>query len=104
MTRRFLELPNVYFSFTGNITYPTKKNLQGTKDDLLETVKLIPLNRMLTETDCPFLAPQGHRGQRNEPSFVAEVVAKIAEIKNVSIDQVNECAEQNANLIFERVR
>jgi len=96
VTKKFLELSSVYFSFTGNITYPSKKNLQGTKDDLVETVKLIPLERILTETDCPFLAPQGHRGQRNEPSFVAEVVAKIAEIKNVSIDQVNESVEQNA--------
>jgi TatD DNase family protein len=101
-TEKFLTLPNVFFSFTGNITYPVKKPLQGTKDDLTETVKMIPLERILTETDCPFLAPQRHRGNRNEPSYVAEVVEKIAEIKGVSHNRVNDAASRNAEQILGR--
>lgn len=82
VTKKFLALPNVYFSFTGNITYAVKKTEEGTKDDIRETVKCIPLERLFMETDCPFLAPVPHRGKRNEPRFVAEVAKKISEIKN----------------------
>ncbi len=79
VTKQLLALDNVYFSFTGNITYPVKKTWVGTKDDLRETVKLIPLDRLFTETDCPFLSPQSKRGERNEPASVVEVAAKVAE-------------------------
>lgn len=100
VTRKFLELPDVSFSFTGNITYPAKKPLVGTRDDLGETVKMIPVDRILTETDCPFLAPQAHRGRRNEPAYVSEVVRRIAELKGVSIDDIEGATEKNAERIF----
>ncbi|MCI0447664.1 TatD family hydrolase [bacterium] len=100
MTKQFLTLSNTYFSFTGNITYPVKKTLEGTKDDLRETVKLIPLERLLTETDCPFLPPQSKRGQRNEPSFVREIVQKIADIQGISSNQVTNQTRINAKRIF----
>lgn len=103
VTKKFLLLPNVFFSFTGNITYPVKKAMAGTKDDLSETVKLIPLNRIFTETDCPFLAPQSHRGERNEPAFVMEVVTKIAELHTVSVTEVTRVTEENFQNVFIRV-
>jgi len=100
VTRKFLTLPNVYFSFTGNITYPVKKALEETENDIRETVKLVPLERMFMETDCPFLAPVPHRGKRNEPSFVVKVAKKIAEIKGCSIASVSESVEENRKTVF----
>lgn len=100
LTEQFLTLPNVYFSFTGTITYPIKKILEGTKDDPRHVVEMIPFDRILTETDCPFLAPQSHRGGRNEPGYVREVATKIAEIKGVGFDELNDRIEANAQKIF----
>jgi len=100
ITKKFLELPNVYFSFAGNITYPVKKALVGTKDDLTETVKLVPLERLFVETDCPFLAPQGHRGKRNEPAFVIEVAQFLASLKGVSEKELNQKITENSVRVF----
>lgn len=100
VTQKFLTLPNVYFSFTGNITYPVKKAILGTKDDLTETVKLIPLERIFTETDCPFLTPQSRRGERNEPSFVKEVLERIAELQGVKVVDVEQVTENNLETVF----
>lgn len=100
VTQKFLSLPNVYFSFTGNITYPVKKAVVGTKDDLTKTVKLIPLERIFTETDCPFLTPQSRRGERNEPAFVTEVAAKIAELHSISGVEVIQATEENFTKVF----
>lgn len=103
VTRKFLTLLNVYFSFTGNITYPVKKALIGTKDDLSETVKLIPLERLFAETDCPFLTPQSHRGERNEPAYVSEVVADIARIQSSDLARVTTATEENARKVFPKM-
>lgn len=100
VTREFLKLSHVYFSFTGNITYPIKKRVAGTKNDLTETVKLVPLERMFTETDCPFLTPQGRRGERNEPAYVAEVVAKVAELHGKTAREVERAIENNVRKTF----
>ncbi|MBP9728169.1 MAG: TatD family hydrolase [Candidatus Moranbacteria bacterium] len=100
ITKRFLTLPNVYFSFTGNITYPVKKALIGTKDDLGETVKLIPLDRIFAETDCPFLAPQSHRGKRNEPAFVVETLATAALLQGRTKVEVERVIAENFHTIF----
>ena len=100
VTEKFLTLPSIYFSFTGNITYPVKKLLAGTKNDLTETVRLIPIERILAETDCPYLAPQTHRGKRNEPVFVTEVVGKIAEIKGIPRETGEKTITASAKMIF----
>ena len=84
ITKKLLSLSGVYFSFTGNITYSVKKLVEGTKDDIRETVKRVPLERMLMETDCPFLAPMPYRGKRNEPSFVMEVQKQILQLHATS--------------------
>lgn len=100
ITKKLLELPNVYFSFAGNITYPVKKALVGTKDDLAETVKLVPLERVFTETDCPFLAPQSKRGKRNEPAFVVETAQFLATSKGLSIDELDQKVVENSERVF----
>lgn len=100
VTEKFLSLPNLYFSFTGNITYPVKKLVMGTKDDLTGVVKMIPIHRILAETDCPYLAPVSYRGKRNEPAFVLEVVRKIAEIKGLSDEETMRTVEASAKKIF----
>lgn len=100
VTKKFLELPNVYFSFTGNITYPVKKTIEGTQRDIRETVKLVPLDRLLIETDCPFLAPMPYRGQRNEPAFVIEVIRKIAEIKGYPTEAMADTVSKNGRKVF----
>lgn len=74
-------------SFTGVITFAKQYE---------ELVRYVPLDKMLSETDCPFVAPVPHRGKRNEPLFVKQVVAKIAEIKGLPEETVRETLLQNA--------
>lgn len=102
VTKKFLELPNVYFSFTGNITYPVKKAYGGTKDDLGETVKMIPLERLFVETDCPFLTPQPERGKRNEPAFVRHTFEKVCEINAISSEFLEKALLDNYQRVFEK--
>jgi len=84
---------NFYLSFSCIVTYP--KN-----NELREIIKSTPLDKILTETDCPFLPPQKLRGQRNEPANVVEVVKTIAEIKNLSFDEVVKATFDNAKTLF----
>jgi TatD DNase family protein len=67
---------------------------------LRQAVAQIPLEKILIETDCPFLAPQTLRGKRNEPSYVGEVAAKIAEIKELSLEEVAIATTRNARRLF----
>jgi TatD DNase family protein len=82
-----------YISFSGIITYPKSIALQ-------EVLQKIPLNQILVETDSPYLAPQNHRGKKNEPSFLPEIVAKIASLKQISFDEVATTTYQNASQLF----
>ncbi len=79
------------FSFTGVVTF-TK--------DYDEAIKAIPLENIMTETDCPFVAPTPHRGKRNEPSYVVEVVKSIARIKGLDEKVVAESVVENAKRFF----
>ncbi|MCX6735058.1 MAG: TatD family hydrolase [Candidatus Peregrinibacteria bacterium] len=80
-------------SFTGIITYPSAK-------DLREVVKEVPLDKFMVETDCPYLAPQGNRGKRNEPSYVVETAEKIAEIKGMGLSDVEKQVMENTKKFF----
>ncbi|MFC1721407.1 TatD family hydrolase [Patescibacteria group bacterium] len=80
-------------SFTGIITYPKTEKLA-------EVVQKVPLERIMVETDAPFLAPQRVRGERCEPAFAKDVAAKIAEIKGISFDEVAEKTSKNAEEFF----
>lgn len=88
----FLDM-GLYFSFTGIICF-TKNEEQ------LKVVKNLPLEKIMIETDSPWLAPPPHRGDRNEPAFVTEVAKKIAEIKNISLEKVAETTAQTAKNFF----
>lgn len=92
-TSYILKTTNFLVSFAGNLTYP--KN-----DYLKEAVKILPLERIVLETDCPFLPPQSIRGKRNEPSSVREIAQCIAEIKNEPLEKVAEITTQNVKRLF----
>ena len=76
-------------SFSGIATFPNAK-------DLVDIVRMVPSDRILIETDCPYLAPVPHRGKRNEPAFVADTARFIANIRGVPVEQLEE--ETFANL------
>ncbi|MDC3087698.1 TatD family hydrolase [Candidatus Pelagibacter sp.] len=83
---------NTYFSASGIITFKNSKELQ-------ETFKSIPLDRLLIETDSPYLAPEPHRGKKNEPSFVVHTAEKLATLKRISnIDLINKTSLNFENL------
>ena len=84
---------NFYISFSGIITF---KNAQ----DLRDTVKKVPMDRILIETDSPYIAPVPNRGKTNEPSNVVFVAEKIAEIKNLSIEEVAATTTENFKKLF----
>ena len=79
-------------SFTGNITFK--------KVDLVEVIKYIPNDRFMIETDSPYMAPVPMRGKRNEPSFVKFVAEKIAEIKEMKVNEIINYSTENANKLF----
>ena len=89
----------LYIAVGGAITFPVKKSDTG-KKRLIEVIKEIPLDRLLIETDAPYLAPQSHRGKRNEPAYVLEVAKKIAEIKNIRLEDVERKTFVNSQCIF----
>ena len=90
MTKKFLDA-GFNFEFGGVITFARSYD---------EQIKSIPLDRILTETDSPYVAPEPYRGQRNEPLYVKEVAKKLAEIKGVSYDEIDRVTSENARRIF----
>lgn len=90
---RFLGL-GCFVGFTGVITF------KNAKPDQIEAVSLCPLDRMLIETDAPYLAPEPHRGQRNEPVYVEFVARKVAELKNLEYEEVVRATAENAERLF----
>lgn len=83
-----------YISYNGIITFKKKA------EALQALVKITPLDRILLETDCPYLTPEPHRGQRNEPSYVRYVAEKVAELKNIAVEEVAEITTTNAKKLF----
>ena len=84
---------NSHFSFSGIITFNNAKELQNTATS-------IPLNKLLIETDSPFLAPVPNRGKNNEPSFIVHTIAKLSKIKNVSSEIIEEKTTKNFKELF----
>ncbi|KFZ42820.1 TatD family deoxyribonuclease [Anoxybacillus flavithermus] len=84
---------NFYISFGGPVTF---KNAKKPK----EVAKEIPLDRLLIETDCPYLTPHPFRGKRNEPSYVKYVAEAIAELKGLSFEEVAQKTSDNAKRLF----
>jgi len=88
MARRVLDL-GFHISIPGVVTFPKARITR-------EVAAFVPLDRLLVETDCPFLAPVPHRGRRNEPAFVVETARAVARIKNLAYEEV--AAQTTANL------
>ena len=84
---------NTYFSASGIITFKNSTDLQN-------TFKQIPLERLLIETDSPFLAPEPMRGKKNEPSFVRYTLKKLSELKNVDFEKLDRITTDNFNRLF----
>lgn len=84
---------NFYLAFGGVVTFKNAQNLQ-------HVAAKAPLDKMLLETDCPWLTPMPHRGQRNEPAYVAHVATKIAELQQCPLDEVAQVTTENARLLF----
>lgn len=84
---------NFYISLGGPVTF---KNAKKPK----EVAAAVPLDRLLIETDCPYLAPHPYRGKRNEPSYVKLVAEQIAEIKQLSVEEVSKATTDNAKKLF----
>ncbi|WP_017715540.1 TatD family hydrolase [Kamptonema formosum] len=91
-TQWFLDL-GFYISFSGTVTF---KNATG----IQESARTVPLERLLVETDCPFLAPAPKRGKRNEPAYVRYVAEKVAKLRNVSLETLAAQTTLNASLLF----
>jgi TatD DNase family protein len=83
-------------SFAGNVSYPKAQNLR-------DVARQIPIDRLLIETDSPFLAPLPHRGKRNEPAYVAEVARTIANVRNLAADEVARATAENFRRFFDLV-
>jgi len=90
IAQKFLNL-NFTLSFTGVITFT---------GDYDEVIANTPMNMIMSETDCPFVTPTPHRGKRNEPIYVKEVIKRIAEIKGEEIDKTMSIISQNAHRVF----
>ena len=84
---------NAFFSASGIITFKNSKELQ-------ETFQFLPLNKILIETDSPFLAPVPNRGKKNEPSFIDYTAQKLAELKNISKAKLIKITTDNFNKLF----
>ncbi|HEU4706623.1 MAG TPA: TatD family hydrolase [Solirubrobacterales bacterium] len=82
-----------YCSFAGNATYPSAK-------DLLFAAAKVPADRILVETDAPYLAPQPMRGKRNQPAYVVETARAVAAQRGVSYEELEQTVEANARALF----
>lgn len=85
-----------YVSFSGILTFPKSEELR-------EIAKTVPLERMLVETDAPYLAPKPFRGKRNEPAYVAHTASVLAETVGVSVDEIARITTENALRIFSKM-
>lgn len=88
----YLEL-GLYISFSGVVTYARNASNR-------EAASAVPADRLLVETDCPFLSPQGRRGQRNEPAFVREVLSEIARVRGEALEDLARSTSANAERLF----
>jgi TatD DNase family protein len=105
-------LPGVLHCFTGTVQEAEEVIKRGwhlslsgivtfkKSDTLREVAKIVPLEQLLIETDTPYLAPQSHRGKRNEPAYLIETAAFIAETCGISIDRLASATKQNAETLF----
>jgi TatD DNase family protein len=90
--RAYLDL-GLYISVAGLVTFKTAEAIR-------EAVRVVPRDRLLVETDCPFLAPIPYRGKRNEPAYVVETARKVAELWGATLDEVGAATTANVKRLF----
>ena len=93
-TKKFIEL-GVYFSISGIVTYDTAHDLQA-------AVKNIPIDKLLLETDVPYLAPQPFKGKRNNPTYIKYTAAKLAELVDLTPSELSKITITNTNKVMKR--
>lgn len=100
---RVLVAQGFYLGFTGVITFPPRKTdlLIDGLTEIQRVIREIPLDRILIETDSPFLTPVPFRGKRNEPSYVKYVAEKIAQIRQITLEEVEQATTENAKRLFQ---
>ncbi len=91
--KKAMEL-NLYFSFAGNVTYRNARNLH-------ETAKNIPLDRIVIESESPFMVPAAHRGKRNKPSYLESTAEFLAELRDIPTEEFAQTSYENACRLFE---
>ena len=91
----YRQFGDFYFGINGVVTFKNSK--------LPDVLPFIGLNRILLETDCPYLTPVPHRGKRNESSYVPFIAAKVAEVLDVSLEEVSSTTDSNARAFFRRL-
>lgn len=101
--KQYLDL-GLYLGFTGVTTFPPKKTNPTPQLELLEVIRNCPLEKILVETDSPYLAPQAYRGERCEPWMVEEVIKKIAEVKGLSLRDIEEIVLKNTKTLFSKIK
>jgi TatD DNase family protein len=82
-----------YVSFSGIVTFPKSTDIQA-------AAKAVDESRLMVETDCPYLAPHGYRGKRNEPAYVWKVAEKLAELRGQNLDEIATLTSNNARALF----
>ena len=92
MAQEFIKM-GYYIGVGGVVTFKNAKKLK-------ETVQEIPLDRILLETDCPYMAPEPHRGERNDSSYIPFVIKKIAELRGITPEEVEQATRANAERLF----
>lgn len=90
--RAYLDL-GLHVSFAGVVTFKSA-------DAVREAARIVPADRLLVETDCPYLAPVPHRGKRNEPAFVADTARKVAEVRGEDPEALAQATSENARRLF----
>ncbi len=88
-----------YISFSGAITFPPRKNGKGC--DYSSIIKDLPIEKIMADTDSPYVAPVPHRGETNEPAYVRDIVKKISEIKDLKEEKTAKIIVSNAKKLFD---
>ena len=87
---------NLYIAVGGAVTFKNSRRIK-------EVVEAVPLDKLVIETDCPYLTPEPHRGKRNNSGYLVHTIEKIAEIKGVSPDEVSKATLINAKKVFKLI-
>ena len=94
--KKILDL-GLYLSFNGIVTYKSGSTI-------FETIKKIPSDRLILETDAPYLSPEGYRSELNEPKFIPFIAQKVAEIRGTSIEEIEKFSYQNTLKLFDKIK